>query len=328
MPAFKPAYLIHGDDHGRIAERRARLRALAEQESGAQGIEVFEGDSSTGEAVAAALSAMTFALGRRFLIVDGVERWKVADAEPVSVALAAIPPDTTVVFFGREEGRTKVPDGLVAAVRGVGGDVSAELTVKPWELPRWASRQAAQLGLELHPAAAKVLVAHVGERQQRLQRELEKLALELSADTARPVRIDAEQIEQLTAPSAERRSWTLADALVARDGAAATRAYLELRSQGERLAGLLFTIARRLGDALDVATRLAAGESAAQVRRGLRMPPKVAERFVADVQRTDVAGLRAALAIVADLELASRGGSRGGLSEDTLAIEAIARIAS
>ena len=27
MPSFKPAYLIHGDDHGRIGERRARLRA-------------------------------------------------------------------------------------------------------------------------------------------------------------------------------------------------------------------------------------------------------------------------------------------------------------
>ena len=43
MPSFKPAYLIHGDDHGRIAERRTRLRAIAEAESGAQGFEVFEG---------------------------------------------------------------------------------------------------------------------------------------------------------------------------------------------------------------------------------------------------------------------------------------------
>ena len=39
MPAFKPAYLIHGDDHGRIAERRARLRAVAEAESGVGGIQ-------------------------------------------------------------------------------------------------------------------------------------------------------------------------------------------------------------------------------------------------------------------------------------------------
>ena len=47
MAAFKPAYLIHGDDHGRIAERRARLRALAEAESGAQGIELLEGEAAT-----------------------------------------------------------------------------------------------------------------------------------------------------------------------------------------------------------------------------------------------------------------------------------------
>ena len=328
MPSFKPAYLIHGDDHGRLSERRARLRALAEAESGAQGIELFEGETASAETVAGALSAMTFAMGRRFLIVDGVERWKAADMALIEPALASLPPETTVVFFGREEGRTKIPDGLAEAVRKAGGDVSGEQNVKPWDLPKWAMAQAAQLGIELHPAAARMLVQHVGERQQRLLRELEKLALELSADRAQPVALDAEQIEELTAGSAERKSWTLADALVARDGAAATRAYLELRDQGERLAGLLFTIAHRLRDALDVATRLAAGESAAQVRRGLRMPPKAAERFLADVQRTDVAGLRNALAIVADLELASRGGSRGGLTEDTLAIEAIAKIAA
>jgi DNA polymerase-3 subunit delta len=58
------------------------------------------------------------------------------------------------------------------------------------------------------------------------------------------------------------------------------------------------------------------------------MPSPAAEHFIADVQRTDTTALRAALAIVADLELASRGGTRGGLSEDTLAIEAIARIAA
>ncbi|HEV7772367.1 MAG TPA: DNA polymerase III subunit delta [Conexibacter sp.] len=329
MPtAFKPAYLIHGDDHGRLAERRARLRALAEQESGTQGIELFEGETATAETVAGALSAMTFAMGRRFLIVDGVERWKAADVALVAPALADLPPETTVVFFGREEGRAKVPDGLAEAVRKAGGDVSQEQNVKPWELPKWASAQAAQLGLDLHPSAARVLVQHVGERQQRLLRELEKLALEFGADRANPVHLDVEQIEQLTARSAEHKSWTLADALVAGDGAAATRTYYELRAQGENVGGLLYWMARRLREALDVAARLAGGESAAQVRRGLRMPPKVAERFVADVQRTDVSGLREALATIADLELASRGGSRGGLNEDTLTIAAIAKIAA
>ena len=57
------------------------------------------------------------------------------------------------------------------------------MTVKPWELPKWAREQAARIGLSLDAAAAKALVAQVGERQQRLLRELEKLALE--GDAAR-----------------------------------------------------------------------------------------------------------------------------------------------
>src|SRR3954464_13530689 len=126
VPTFKPAYLIHGDDHGRTAERRARPRALAEGESGAGGVELFEGDAATPEAVARALRAMTFAIGRRFLIVDGVERWKDADVESLlAPTLAGIAPDTTVAFFAREEGRAKVPAKLVAAVKKAGGDVVA-----------------------------------------------------------------------------------------------------------------------------------------------------------------------------------------------------------
>src|SRR3954463_13380899 len=146
VPTFKAAYLIHGDDHGRIGERRARLRALAEQEGGASGAEIFEGDESTPEAVAAALSAMTFATGRRFLIADGVERWRDKDVElHLAPLLAAMPPETTVAFFAREEGRTKTPAALHAAVQAAGGDISAETAVKPWELPKWVRAQAERL---------------------------------------------------------------------------------------------------------------------------------------------------------------------------------------
>ena len=91
MPDFKPAYLIHGDDHGRISERRARLRAIAETESGTGGVEVFEGDAATPENVALALNAMTFAMGRRFLLVDGVERWKDAEIEATLTPALARP---------------------------------------------------------------------------------------------------------------------------------------------------------------------------------------------------------------------------------------------
>ena len=89
MPSFRAAYLIHGDDHGRIAERRARLRAMAEQGPGAPASRSTRPTQCTPENVAAALSTMTFAIGRRFVIADGVERWKDADVEPVAQALRA-----------------------------------------------------------------------------------------------------------------------------------------------------------------------------------------------------------------------------------------------
>ena len=83
-------------------------------------------------------------------------------------------------------------------------------------------------------------------------------------------------------------------------------------------------MARRLRDAIDVADRLEAGESAGQVRRGLRMPPKAAERFVDDVQRTDRDSLRRALEQLADLELDSRGGR--AVPEDTAALRTLLRV--
>lgn len=323
MAAFKPAYLIHGDDHGRIAERRARLRALAEAESGTEGIEVLEGESANVDATTAALCAMTFALGRRFVIVDGVERWKDSELEPLQAVLADLPPETTVAFFGREEGRLKVPAPLFEAVRGAGGDVAAEQAVKAADLPRWVIARGHELGLEIGLAAAKGLVAHVGERQQRLLRELEKMALELPAGAS----VDAEVVDALAADSSERRAWSLADALVAGDGAAAARLYLELRSQGERVPSLLYWMARRVREAHSVAARLEAGEPAAAVRRTLRMPPAAARRLVEDAQRSDPGRLRRALERLADLELSSRGGGSPGQAEDTAALRTIAAVA-
>src|SRR4051812_24283237 len=174
MATWKPAYLIHGDDHGRVAERRASLRARAEAESGAGGLEVIEGDASTPEAVGLALSAMTFAMGRRFVVVDGVERWKPADVDRhVLPALADLAPDTTVAFFAREDGRAKVAPSLPKAITKAGGDVVEHATVKGRDLPKWVQAEAQRLGIELEPGAAQVLVAQVGDRQQRLLRELE-----------------------------------------------------------------------------------------------------------------------------------------------------------
>jgi DNA polymerase III subunit delta len=330
---LKPAYLIHGEDHGAIAERRAGLRALAEREGGADSVESLEGEQATPAGVASALAAMTLAIGWRVILVEGVERWKQAEVEQhLTPAMGMMPPQTTVALFAREEGRAKAPAAVHGAVRRAGGQVVEQGTVKPWDLPKWVRAQATRMGIELDAAAAAALVGQVGERQQRLMRELEKLALEQES----PGRVSVQDIEARAAHSAQYRAYALADALVATDAREATRTYMRLREQGERLAGLTYLMASRLREALAVALRLQAGESAAGLKRGLRMPPRAAERFVKDVAQTDPERLRGALGVLADLELDTRGGSplprarsrMSGLDEDTQALRAIEQITS
>ena len=81
---------------------------------------------------------------------------------------------------------------------------------------------------------------------------------------------------------------------------------------------------QRLRQAHEVAVALEAGESAAQVRKRLRMPSKAADQLLNDARRAGVDRLRAAIEQMADLELASRGGGgKGGAGEDTVALLAI-----
>ena len=323
MAAFKPAYLIHGDDHGRIGERRAALRALAERESGSGGVECFEGDAATPESLARALDAMTFAIGRRFLVVDGAERWKDADVTAhLAPALRAIAPDTTVAFFGREEGRLKVSAALVKAVEQAGGVVAIERTLKARDLPAWLQGEAGPLGVQLDRDGARALVALVGERQQRLMRELEKLAIELGPGAE----IGRDDVEQSAAQSSERQVWGLVDALVAADRRSATSAYLTLDSQGESVGRLVGLLARRVRDVLAIARRLEAGESAQQIKKDLKMSPWAADRRIAEARDSDSDRLARALEALAELELASHGASE--LADRTEALRAIAVIAA
>ena len=322
VPAFKAAYLIHGDDHGRVTERRARLRALADSQAGPGGVEVLEADVVTPAAVAQALNAMTFAVGRRFIIVDGVERWKEADVEAeLAGALADPPADTTVAFFAREDGRQQAPKALHGAVRAAGGDIAAERVLKGRDLPRWTAGEAQRLGLQLDGAAVHALIAQVGERQQRLLRELEKLAIEHGSGA----HIGVQEVEDSAAASAERQVWGLVDAMVAGDRVSCTARYLELRAQGEDPAALIPRMAGRLRDVLGIAERLAAGASPGDVKASLRMSPYAADRRIREARASDPGTLRRGVEAMAALEVATRGGS--ALEADTEALLTITAIA-
>ena len=322
MTAWLPAYLIHGDDHDRVAERRSRLKATAEAEVGAEGVEHLDGDAATPAAIADTLSAMTLGLGRRFVLVEGVERWKDDEvaARLVPVLRALDRETTTVAFVAMEDKKLVAPASLVATVEKIGGAQVVEAALKARDLPRWAKERAAQLGIELDGAGAQALVAQVGERRVRLERELEKLALEHGPGA----RLSTAEVEGAVADAAERQVWGFVDAIMAGDRQAAVSAYLALRAQGEALARLTGVLQSRMRQALEMARRLEAGEDRAQISKAVRMAPYQFDRRLNEARDVGAGTLAAAIDRIARLELAARGDS--ALDQDTEAIRVIGAV--
>ena len=319
MADLKPAYLVCGDDDAKIDAWRARVRRRAEDERGPGGLETFEAGSTEPAEVAAALAALTFDAGTRYLLVDDAGAWKAGALAPVEGALAGLPPDTVLVLIVRG----KAPKQLRAAVEKAGGEVREYRAPKPWHLPKWCIERGRELGIELDGEAAKELVALVGTSQQRLSRELEKLALALHpARTASPG-----DVERLAARDAAPQAYDLADALVAGDLRATLALAEELEAHGERPGRLVFPIARRLREVHRAAVMLDAGMPEQKVGEALRAPPWLAKKTVARAKKADVAALERALSVFAELEVELRGGGDVQLDEDTAFSLALARAA-
>ena len=280
---------------------------------------------------------MTLAIGRRVIIVEGVERWRQADVETAprcgALGADAAGHDARAVRArgGPREGAggaarrrqarrrpgRRADDRQAVGARQVGARAGVALGLCAGRAPppRRSSRRSASASSGCC-ASSRSSRSKVPARRGR------------SAS-----RIVPRRGHRGAAPphSAEWRAYGLADALV---GAR--------RPRGDAL----LPAPARAGRALvgpdlpdGAAAARCAGDRAApaggRVRGGDQARPAhaaaAAERFVADVARTDPERLRAALAALADLELDTRGGAPlassrtalAGLDEDTLALRAI-----
>ena len=227
--SIKPAYLIVGDDEGKIDAALARLRSRGEREGAV--LESF-GSGMEGppdpEALIAAIPAMSLMASRRYLLADGVERWTAKQAAAVIEALAALPPELTVVLVARElSPKAKAPKGLAEAVEGAGGDVLTRTRRRGRATsPRRLFEDAGQRGFRLDAAAARVLVERIGEGTLRLANELDRLALWAGPDgEVTPRRPGGHGRGHL-----QQAAWALSDAIVARDPSAALGAAERLLS--------------------------------------------------------------------------------------------------
>jgi DNA polymerase III delta subunit len=301
---MKRAYLFAGSDSAKLSATLARLRTRAEREGGPGALETFGGAGGgppDADALAGSIPAMSLTAEHRYLLADGVDRWKGAQVSAVAAALAEAPEAVTVVLVSRGA----PPKGLADAVEGSGGDVISFDAPSKRDLPAWIVSGARERGFTLNVQAARSLAVRIGDSTERLSGELDRLALWAGPDGT----VDLEDVERMTSDTSERAGWALADAIVSRDLESAVGTADVLMDQGAAITPLVYGMASRLRSAYQAAVAIDAGTPASQVEAALPMAPYPAKMLVRSVQGVDSTELSAAIGAVADLEWWTRGGS-------------------
>ncbi len=301
---MRSLYLIAGTDQAKIDASRARLRSRAEREGGAAALRVFEPGEGRGapdhEALLGSIPAMSLTESRRYLLADGVERWREHQLDAVAASLGRLPPDLTLVLIARAKPAAK----LRRAVTVAGGEVHEFEAPRAKEMPRALRAEAKRLGFSLEPAAAVVLVERMGPNSVRLSRELERLAVWAGEGGE----VGVSDLEAMVADTSESAVWALSDALLERDPVSALQLGERLIEQGESVTAIVYGLASRLRSACTAVEQLEAGVLPRQIEANLPMHPYAARQLLARVGDVDLEQLQGATCVLADLEVWCRGG--------------------
>src|SRR5262245_5533871 len=202
---LRPAYLLTATDRPKIGRALRRLRTRF----GDGAVEVLRAEAVSGEDVAAALNSLGLFGAGRLVVVQGVEKWKKADADALDAYLAD-PVDGTLLALVAEE--PPKDDALGKLVARRGGEVLAYEVPKPKDPSVWVRGEFARLGAQATDDAARRLVEIAGDEIGHLEQEVEKLATWAGGEQIGP-----HEVEELAVPVTEAPNWALSDAWGARD---------------------------------------------------------------------------------------------------------------
>lgn len=145
------------------------------------------------------VGVMPFLSEKRLVIVDGVPK---ATKEEMQALETAIHPATVLLFAD------PAPDKRLGGVKHLISIATAKIfaPVRGPKLIQWLVAEAQHLGVSFRPGAAEALVEQLGDDQESLASELQKLSLAVSGGV-----ITSEDIEKHTIPTDEGVVWTMTD---------------------------------------------------------------------------------------------------------------------
>jgi DNA polymerase III delta subunit len=237
-----------------------------------------------------------------------------------------------VVAEETDSGKKDPPARAVAdAIRALGGEVRRFEAPREGALAGWVEARARERGIALGPGAARELATRVGgfvregdvdrRNQGRLTvMELEKLQLRHLPESGEAVSVA--DVRALVPEVVPGTIWGFVDAVGMRQRARSLE-LLERLFEATPEPVLLAVLHRRLRELLEVADRLAAGETPGSLVRSMRLQPFRAETLARQARAWTVAELAAALEGLLELDVLVKGvgGAVAGDSQVRLAFD-------
>jgi DNA polymerase-3 subunit delta len=288
---------MSGSDRPKIARALERLRGRFAQEA----VEELSANDASGDDAAAACNALgLFGGSHRLVIVHDVDVWKAPDVKAVSAYLADPAPTSVLALVG-EQLRKDGP--LSKACAKAGEALFFDVTKR--DLPRWVADQFSRLGAEADASACRALIDVVGDDVRALASEAEKLAAWAAGEP-----IDEDAVELLAAPHADTPPFAITDAWGARDLSAVLAACERALERSAEPASRVAARTSHVGRVLECQRLAAAGARPREAAERLKLHRFVAEKAFAHGRNYGPEELGDALVVLAELDLALKGGSR------------------
>jgi DNA polymerase-3 subunit delta len=282
-------------------------RALAEirrglERKGSVAVHGYHAGECDVDALADAIETPSLFGARTFLIVRGVESVNESGQERLASALDRQAPQVTLAIVARGADMRR---RFFARCRELATRIPVDHP-RLGEMRGFAETFARERERELTEDARELLLECVGRDLLLLASELEKLA---AAVSARVVSVD--DVRRVVAPGREHGNFEVADALCARDAAAATRLLTLALDEGAQPIALIGAFAASLKPLVAGAELVARGRTVDQALRELAVAPYQRIACQRGLRAYRPGELRRALSELADIDLLSKSGSDG-----------------
>lgn len=285
---LRPVYLFYGEEEFLIRRALAQLEGwLAQREELAAKLFLDAAATPLAEALSTARAAQLWG-GRQFVVLWGVERYKVKELAPLAKYLEGPSASTVLVLVGLG---LKAKDVQASGLWRRLQDQEAALAfprLREGEVIKWLEQEAKHQGKTLGPAAARLLLETVGPNLADLAQQLAKLSLYTGTDPLIPAAV----VQKLASHSRVHTIFELVEALGQGRPERALKVLHRLLELGEPASVIVVMVARQIRLLLRTLEAGPHRPDPAALAKELGVLPFVAEKLQRQAAGFSLAGLQ------------------------------------